>query len=211
MDPLIATAGLIAVGALTPGPNNLIVLRETAARGWRGALPAVTGILVGGLSLLVAVAAGANVAFDREPRLAVAMSSGACLLLAGLGLGAIIQSFAPDGRTEDTGSRALAASFAGLFVFQFLNPKAWVLVVAAVASLDVSASGASTSAIGLAQLGALFVLIPGAGLALWSWAGVLATRQLERRAVRNWLDRLTGALLIGFALLLFHHSLEVIG
>ncbi len=206
MDPLAATAGLIAVGAITPGPNNLIVLRETAERGWKGALPAVTGILFGGLALLVAVVAGASAAFDREPRLAAMLSAGACLLLAALGLGAIVRSFSPAGRVGEPNRGAAVLSFGGLLVFQFLNPKAWILVIAAVASIG----GTASRAVAFAQLAALFVLIPALGLALWSWAGVLAMRQLERRTVRIWFDRLTGGLLIGFALLLLYRALEVI-
>ncbi len=206
MDPLVATAGLIAVGAITPGPNNLIVLRASADRGWKGALPAAAGIVAGGLALMVAVAEGAGAVFDREPRLAAVLAAGACLLLAAWGLGAIVRSFTREGRSSVPKDKAVVASFGGLLVFQFLNPKAWLLMVAAVASLG----GGVSSAVALAQLAALFVLIPAASLALWSWAGVLATRRLERRPFRVWFDRLTGGLLIGFAALLLNHALEVL-
>lgn len=206
MDPLAATAGLIAVGAITSGPNNLIALRETAERGWKGALPALTGILVGGLALLVAVVAGASTAFDREPGLAAVMGAGACLLLAALGLGAILRSFAPEDSSGEPKRGAMVVSFSGLLVFQFLNPKAWILVVAAVASIG----GRAGSAVTFAQLAALFFLIPALSLALWSWTGVLAMRQLEQRAVQIWFDRLTGGLLIGFAVLLLNSALEAI-
>lgn len=209
MDALTATAGLIAVGAITPGPNNLIVLRETSERGFRGALPSAAGILVGGLGLLAAVVAGAGAAFEREPRLAAAIGAAACLLLAALGLSAIVRSFGPDGRSPKTRAGAAAASFGGLLVFQFLNPKAWILVVAAVGSLGGPASPAPDRAIALAQLAGLFVVIPASCLALWSCAGVLAMGRLDRRPVRNWFDRLTGGLLIGFAALLLDRALEV--
>ena len=45
MEALISIVGLITVGAITPGPNNLVVMQTAARRGFVGALPDIAGIV----------------------------------------------------------------------------------------------------------------------------------------------------------------------
>ena len=52
MYRLFAVCGLLCVAAITPGPNNLVVLRASSQGGIRAALPAIAGIVLGGLLLL---------------------------------------------------------------------------------------------------------------------------------------------------------------
>ncbi|MEX2124759.1 MAG: LysE family transporter [Woeseia sp.] len=85
MESLLALAGLIAVGAVTPGPNNFIVLRTAARSGIAGALPAVAGVVLGGLGLLAVAAAGGAVMFSSVPGFREALALGGCLYLAWLG------------------------------------------------------------------------------------------------------------------------------
>jgi threonine/homoserine/homoserine lactone efflux protein len=85
----------------------------------------------------------------------------------------------------------MPAGARGLFAFQFLNPKAWVLVLTAVSA----ARGSAEPATALAGLAALFVAIPTASLALWSMLGLSLRRSRERRAPA-WLDRALGVLLV---------------
>lgn len=205
MEPLTAAVGLLTVGAITPGPNNLLVLRESAHRGWKGALPAGIGIVSGGLALLLAVVAGASALLRVQPVLTRAMGFGACLLLIALGAAAIAGSVRPGTPAPAATPVASLGSLGGLFFFQFLNPKAWILVVAVVSSIGPGSDLAGV----LPQLMALFVLIPAACLTLWSLAGLAMTRHLERRPVRAWFDRVTGGLLIGFAFLLLIGGLDV--
>lgn len=65
MTSLLAIAGLLFVAAGTPGPNNLVVMRTAAAAGFIGALPAVGGVVLGGLALLAVVATGVGAAFHE--------------------------------------------------------------------------------------------------------------------------------------------------
>jgi hypothetical protein len=52
MNALMAVAGFITVAAVTPGPNNLVVMRTAMRAGILGALPAIAGVVVGGIVLL---------------------------------------------------------------------------------------------------------------------------------------------------------------
>ncbi len=92
---------------------------------------------------------------------------------------------------------------AGLFGFQFLNPKSWVLVLTATAATPAGWSGLAR----FGRLAALFALIPTICLLLWAVLGKAtaateAAAKDDRTGAGAWLDRILGALLIASARLL---------
>jgi threonine/homoserine/homoserine lactone efflux protein len=195
METLIAVAGLITVGAITPGPNNFIVLRTAARSGLAGALPAVAGIVLGGLGLLVIAAAGGAALFDRLPGLRLALALGGCVYLVWLGFRLIADSFMA--KDDSVAAARLPAGVAGLAGFQFLNPKSWVLVLTAVAAMP------AQTASGFVALASLFVLIPATCLLLWSSFGALMMRALANASISAWFDRAMGGTLAASAAALF--------
>ena len=196
MDALmIGAAGLIAVAAITPGPNNLIVMRAASHSGFMGALPAIVGIVAGGLAMLLLVIAGVGVLFAAEPRLYPLITIGGGVYLYWLGVGLVKDSFVDPGGHRTTPARALPVGAVGLFGFKFLNPKSWVMVLTVTSALR---GGAQAPQVFL-SLAAIFTVIPALCLALWCSLGVLMT---TRPRVRSWLDRATGVLLVVSALLL---------
>lgn len=198
MQALIGIAGLLLVGAITPGPNNFIVMRQAAQEGLPAALRAIVGVLAGCLALLLVVVVGAGRLFAAEPRLALALTAAGGLYLTFLGARLVIASFADgDGGPSDESSE-LPAGIGGLFVFQFLNPKAWVLVLTATSAVQQSIAAPAR----LPVLVGLFLLIPLIGLSVWSSLGLAMMRYLRSARVRGWVDRVMGVPLVGFALLL---------
>ena len=191
METLFAVAGLITVGALTPGPNNFIVLRTAAKDGLPGSLPAVAGIVLGGLGLLLLAAAGGAALFELVPGLRLALALAGSLYLVWLGFQLIAGSFGPK-QGGGAGLR-LPAGIAGLAGFQFLNPKSWVLVLTAVAAMP------PTSPLVLLQLSGLFVVIPATCLLLWSGCGTLMMRALANGRISSWFDRVMGGTLAASA------------
>ena len=197
MDALMGVAAVVTVGAITPGPNNLVVMRAAARSGAAGALPVIAGVVLGSLALLVLVAAGGGAAFQAQPRLKTALAIGGSLYLGGLGARVVLQSFSRTPRAGPDAKR-LPAGLMGLFGFQFLNPKSWVMVLTATAAAQ-NGSGALPT---FFRLATLFVVIPAVCLVVWSAFGSLMARTLERPAIRAWVDRGMGLLLAGSALLL---------
>jgi threonine/homoserine/homoserine lactone efflux protein len=250
MEALIGAAGAIAAAALTPGPNNFVVMRTAARGGLAAALPPIAGVVLGSLALLAVVVAGAGAAFDAVPHLRVALAIAGCLYLVSLGARLLwggsgkgneraparAAQAAQDGKPMENVQAAreapkeaesrerLPAGVAGLFAFQFLNPKSWVLVLTATAATPAGSGGL----VRFGQLAALFALIPTVCLLLWavlgkataaSGATAAATAKDERAGAKverdprgapgggsgragAWLDRILGALLIASALLL---------
>ena len=77
-------------------------------------------------------------------------------------------------------------------LFQFLNPKSWVLVLTAVAAGGGGISGLA----GFAILGLLFFLIPSLCLLLWASMGVALNRFLSAPGRKRRFDRIMGGLLV---------------
>ena len=90
---------------------------------------------------------------------------------------------------------AAARDLLRMFLFQFVNPKSWLLVL----TITAAASAASVS---LATLVALFIVIPYGCLALWAGGGSLAAGLLHDTRARAHFERATGAMLALSALLL---------
>jgi threonine/homoserine/homoserine lactone efflux protein len=215
MEPLIGAAGALAAAALTPGPNNFVVMRTAARRGLAGALSAIAGIILGSLAMLAVVVAGAGAAFAAVPRLRAALAVAGCSylvflgarLVAGAGAGVQGRLEAAPVRRPDRADAVtvhrpasqedLPAGTAGLFGFQFVNPKSWILVLTVAAAAP--AEGGPLAQ--FARLAPLFAVIPAAALLLWAALGV-AAKGLAGGPGGAWLDRALGGLLVVSALAL---------
>ena len=187
METLVPTAVLIGVGALTPGPNNLVVLRAGARAGWRDALPAIAGIVLGGLALLSVVALGGGALFTRLPGARLLVAVAGCLYLGGLGGRLMLASFRTAEPPDAHRAAELPSGVLALFGFQFLNPKGWVLTLTAVSTSQTGSGGGA-----LIGLAALFILLPTACLAAWALLGALLSTALRQPRVRAWFDQAHG-------------------
>ncbi len=196
MEALIGTAGIVTAAAITPGPNNFVVMRTAARSGFAGALAAVAGVVLGGLALLGIAVTGGGAVFAAEPRLRVAVALCGGLYLAWLGARFVWRSFG--GNTADERGGAFPIGVVGLFFFQFLNPKSWAMVVTATSVVQ---TGADTLA-AFAHLSLLFIVIPTVCLSVWSLFGSVMSQYLIRPTVRPWFDRAMGCFLAGSAVLL---------
>jgi threonine/homoserine/homoserine lactone efflux protein len=195
MNSLIAAAGFITAAAVTPGPNNLLVMRA-AAGGTAKALPAIAAIVLGSLVLLALVVAGGGTLFERYPVVRTVVTVAGALCLGWLGLQLALRASATANARDGA---LLPVGAASVFAFQFANPKGWVMVLTAAAAVQ----GDMSAVAAFAWLALLFVAILTASLALWSYCGALLATYLARPVCRVWLDRTMGGLLAVCALLLF--------
>jgi threonine/homoserine/homoserine lactone efflux protein len=196
MDRLLALCGLLCVAAITPGPNNLVVLRAAGHAGVRGAMPAILGIVVGGLSLLALMMLGAGTVFTSHPPLRQWIGVCGSLYLIWLGMSLCAGGIRPLKTGIAAPEPPLPAGALGLIGFQFLNPKSWVMVLTALATLP------ANTLRDYLLLAALFVLIPTFCLLLWAALGAWLVRWLVRPTVRRCTDIVMGVLLVACAGLL---------
>lgn len=191
LETILAVAGLITVAAITPGPNNFIVLERSLRGGFLAGLPAIAGVIVGTQLLLLLIWLGADALFTREPEVRRAMTLAGAAYLIWLGLTVVRQSFQQQGETKAS-PPSFTTSFRGLVLFQFLNPKSWVLVLTASAAMAGGLPGLSA----LVSLAGLFLSITGICLVTWAAMGAALTHFLADPARGRWFDRFMGAMLV---------------
>ena len=199
MNHLFALAGLLGVAAITPGPNNLVVLRAAMQAGLRGTLPAIAGVVLGGLLLLAVIVFGAGGLFTAYSSFQRWTGMAGALYLSWLGAALFFRAIAK-GSEDSTLGHGLPISAFGLIGFQFLNPKSWVMVLTALATWPATGLQAHL------PLAGLFVLIPGLSLLLWAVLGAALSRWLTRSAVGRSVDVAMGAVLVVCAFLLMIES-----
>jgi threonine/homoserine/homoserine lactone efflux protein len=185
---------LLLAATVTPGPNNLLMLRIGLEHGLRAVLAPATGVVLGGVAMLLLSCAGLARAFAAHPwlRAATAICGAGCVMWLGVRL---ICGSGTAVRAPVRSATGSAHDLLRMFLFQFLNPKSWLLVL----TITAAASAASVS---LATLVALFIVIPYGCLALWAGGGSLAAGLLHDTRARARFERATGAMLALSALLL---------
>jgi threonine/homoserine/homoserine lactone efflux protein len=113
------------VMSITPGPNNVMLTASGASFGLRRTLPHILGIVAGFLAQLLAVCAGLSALFARWPALQSALGWAGAAYLLYLGWQML------GSREAQARHQARPVSFVEAALFQFLNPKAWVMTVTA--------------------------------------------------------------------------------
>jgi threonine/homoserine/homoserine lactone efflux protein len=113
------------VMSITPGPNNVMLTASGANFGFRRTVPHILGIGVGFVVQLLAVCAGLSALFARWPAAQSTLGwvGAAYLLYLGWRMLSRGDAEARDNRRPVT--------FLEAAMFQFLNPKAWVMTVTA--------------------------------------------------------------------------------
>lgn len=195
---LLPLIGLLVAAAITPGPNNFIVMEAGARGGLVGAGRAALGVILGSVLLLALILAGVGRFLEQFPQLGVVLSLTGGTYLAWLGVSLLLRANAPrekQGRAPD-----MPSSLLGVTAFQFANPKAWILVATAAAA--VAGTG------GALQLALVLVLVTGLCLGLWGVAGAAAAQLLARPRFRSWFDRTMGVLLATSALALVRDAIS---
>lgn len=123
-DPL-AFMTYTFVMSITPGPNNVMLTASGANFGFRRTVPHILGIGCGFVVQLLAVCAGLSALFDRWPALQSVLGWAGAAYLVYLGW----RMLRLQGAEARAGSRPV--SFLEAAMFQFLNPKAWVMTLTA--------------------------------------------------------------------------------
>ena len=124
IDPLpFATYSFVM--SITPGPNNVMLTASGATHGFRRTIPHLLGISFGFGVELLAVCAGLGAIFTRWPDLQTVLRWVGAAYLLYLGV-RILRSGPASSRTTSRPVTFLEAA-----IFQFLNPKAWVMTITA--------------------------------------------------------------------------------
>jgi threonine/homoserine/homoserine lactone efflux protein len=197
-EQLLAFSLFTLTGAITPGPNNMIATVSGATFGFRRTLPQMLGVTVGYPLMVAALGLGLGEVFKYLPWLHGAMRYiGAAFLL--YLAWKLVRANAP----EAAGS-VKPVGFLEAVVFQWLNPKAWSIVLGAIAAFTTPGLTGSAFVWEIAVFTVVSALITFPSLTIWCLFGVAISSALKdekKRRVVNY--SLAAILVLSIAFLFF--------
>ncbi|MGL4198410.1 MAG: LysE family translocator [Allorhizobium sp.] len=128
VDTLIALVLFAFATSITPGPNNMMLFASGVNFGFRRTVPHMLGIGAGFLSLLIGVGMGLGAVLHAYPPAFIALK-----VAGGLYLLWIAWKIGSSRSMGDGEAKARPMTFLGAAAFQWVNPKAWVMAVTAMA------------------------------------------------------------------------------
>ncbi|THT99606.1 LysE family translocator [Lampropedia puyangensis] len=131
MDALLLwlpMATFFFASSITPGPNNIMLASSGLNYGFRRSIPHMLGISVGCMAMIFVLGLGLGAAFNRLPVLHTGLKVVCVLYL--LYLAAKIAFSGPMGAGQEQGK---PMTFLQAAAFQWVNPKAWAMVLGVIA------------------------------------------------------------------------------
>jgi threonine/homoserine/homoserine lactone efflux protein len=129
MESLLPLAMFAFVSSITPGPNNIMLTSSGILFGFIRSIPHMLGITIGFGVMLALCAVGIGSLILAVPAIHVVLKILGSAYLLYLAWQLRSMSFKQDERT-----RTQPMSFIGAALFQFVNPKAWVMAVTGVSA-----------------------------------------------------------------------------
>jgi threonine/homoserine/homoserine lactone efflux protein len=203
--PLFVLAGLLL--NITPGVDMALVVRSSAAQGWRAGAAAVLGIGAGCWVHIAAAALGLSAMLASSPAAFTLLRWVGALYLVWLGLNllrgrAADAAPAPAGAAASPAAAALRRLFSQGFLTNVLNPKVALFFLAFVPQFI--AADAAHPALAFVVLGSVFVVNATlVNLLIAAAVAALRARLLHgatRPRLARWLNRGVGALFVALGL-----------
>ncbi len=128
MNPDLATSVIPAsvfllTGAMTPGPNNIVISSSVVRHGYALTIPYIMGVVVGFPMLLSCIGLGVHQVFSAFPELRGTFEIVSLCMLAWLSYKVATAE------VEIGEKRAKPPGFLFSLMFQWINPKAWTVCV----------------------------------------------------------------------------------
>ncbi len=148
------------VSSVTPGPNNIMLFSSGVNFGMRRTVPHMFGIAFGFGVLLAAVGAGLGLVLKQYPAIFLAIK-----IAGGLYMLWLAWKIFNSGPVEIKEGESKPMTFVGAALFQWVNPKAWVMAATAMATY--TTEGDYTTNVAIVVFAFCFVNFPSVSI----WAG----------------------------------------
>ncbi len=132
MDTIPALTLFAFTAAITPGPNNIMIMASGLNHGVRASLPHLLGICLGFPAMFFAIGFGLGYLFESYPLLHEGIKVLGISYL--IYLSWLIANAAPD-PSQSVHTKPL--TFLQAALFQWVNPKAWIMGTSAIATFTV--------------------------------------------------------------------------
>jgi threonine/homoserine/homoserine lactone efflux protein len=183
---LISVAVFSFVTAVSPGPNNTFLLSSGANFGLKRSLPYLNGIMVGLSGMMIALGAGLGVIFTTLPLVYQVLK------WVGFAYIVYLASLIVRSTSKSETGEPVYIGFVKATTFQFVNPKAWVVVASFMATMvPVDAGIAATIFICV-----FFLVFTYPGAFLWAVAGQVLKEWLSNPLRRRIFNIVSAVLLV---------------
>ncbi|CAN7447206.1 LysE family translocator [Pararhizobium sp. LjRoot238] len=173
--------------SITPGPNNMMLFASGVNFGFARTIPHMFGIGAGFLSLLIAVGLGLGALLHSVPLLYTALkfAGGAYLVWIAWKIGT--------SRTLSEGkANAVPMTFLQAAAFQWINPKAWVMAVTAMATYTSEQSYLAS----VVFVGIVFAIVNVPSVSTWAGFGSALRQWLSEPVRLKWFNITMAVLLV---------------
>jgi threonine/homoserine/homoserine lactone efflux protein len=193
----LASLALFAfVSYMTPGPNNLLLMRSGARFGVRPTSPHVLGIEAGMVGLVLLAHLGLGALLLALPS-AFTVLRWACIAYLMWLAWCVLRD--TGSAAEEGASTARPMSAHGAALFQIVNPKAWMMAITGISAFTTSGE---ISTGGIATVIAVFIAIGTPCMFVWALWGAAIHRVLRRPAARRAFNIVMSAVVAVTALLM---------
>lgn len=193
MTQILAFILFSVSAALTPGPNNFILLKVGLNFGTRRNIPHLLGICVGCFSLVTSIALGLGTVFMHFPELRMALK----LLGAGY-MGYLVWGLFQTEASKRNKPQPCPWRFYQGLLFQWVNPKAWIVHITLVSLFVFSPNHLANALI----LGAARTVVCAICSSIWLIMGATLQRHLKNERERLIFNLVMAASMIGAILLI---------
>ena len=170
---MLPSLALFALSAsITPGPNNAMIMASGVNHGIRKSLPHFVGINLGFFLMVISVGFGLGAVFEAIPTLHTVIKVLGILYLLYL---AWLIATTPTMAEAQSAAKPLTLAQAALF--QWVNPKAWVMISGAIATFTSSSSSIYAQVLLVATV---FITVGTPSCLLWLFGGVGLRRLLNK-------------------------------
>ncbi|WP_112810803.1 LysE family translocator [Ensifer sp.] len=186
-DTLLALFLFAFTTSITPGPNNMMLFASGVNFGFVRTIPHMLGIGAGFFSLLIAVGLGLGALLHSVPLLYTILkfAGGAYLVWIAWKIGTS-RSLA-EGKAGATPMSFLSAA-----AFQWVNPKAWVMAVSAMATY----TGGANYLMSVLVVGLVFALVNVPSVSTWAGFGSALRQWLSEPTRLKWFNITMAVLLV---------------
>ena len=201
-ETLVAFFGVSVILGLTPGPDNLFVLLQSAQRGWRAGMCVVLGLCLGLVGHTAAVALGLAAVFAASSTAFTVLKFAGAAYLTWLAWGALRAPAGTPGAPQAANAgqgRGSALRMVGRgVVMNLTNPKVLIFFLAFLPQFADPARG--SVALQLMVLGLVFMLATMLVFgAVACFSGVFGTLLMRSARAQTLLNRVAGLVFLGLA------------
>ncbi|MGB1077045.1 MAG: LysE family translocator [Bdellovibrionales bacterium] len=179
IEVLFALSVFALVMSITPGPNNLMLMSSGTNFGFRRSVPHMMGVTIGFFMMVIFSGVGVFELFEAFPKSQIVFKVLSVSYLSYLSWKIFMSAFQSQGSSSAVG-RLQPFNFVQALLFQWVNPKGWVMAMSAVTGYI-----SSNSIYSLVMVAIVFSLVMLPSISLWTYMGLQIQRLLNSAIKRK--------------------------